>query len=54
MSLHAQTLLAQAQQEIRAFKGAAEYALIREKGKCLRQHLAQQHKQIDALSLIHI
>lgn len=49
MSLHAQTLLAQAQQEIRAFKGAAEYALIREKGKCLRQHLAQQHKQIDAL-----
>lgn len=40
MSLYAQTLLAQAREEFRNFKGAAERALIREKGKCARQHCA--------------
>ena len=38
MSIHAQALLAQARQQFSAFKGAAERGLIREKGKCAREH----------------
>ena len=48
MSIHAQNLIALARQEFRSFEGAAERALIRAKGKCLREHCAQQHARLDA------
>ncbi len=53
MSAHSQALLAQARQQFAAFKGVAERELTRERGKCLREHCAQQHKQIDALIRRH-
>ena len=49
MSIHAQNLLALARQEFSSFEGAAERALIRAKGRCLREHCAQQRARIDAL-----
>ncbi len=48
MSAHSQHLLALARQQFSAFKGAAERELLREKGRCLRQHCAQIHTRLQA------